>query len=130
MQRETLGNATPATTGSSSSLRQQHHQAAVRGHSHSPSPTPPTAATAASLTSLTGSRSLPVAAAAATQPALILSTKSPRHIVIRRKRGPVAVAGVTPAAAGGFGFTLRHFIVYPPEVIITHLSPPDIVLGI
>ncbi len=129
MQRETLGNATPATTGSSSSLRQQHHQAAVRGHSHSPSPTPPTAATASSLTSLTGSRSLPVAAAA-TQPALILSTKSPRHIVIRRKRGPVAVAGVTPAAAGGFGFTLRHFIVYPPEVIITHLSPPDIVLGI
>ena len=32
------------------------------------------------------------------------STKSPRHINIRRRGG-----------TGGFGFTLRHFIVYPPE---------------
>lgn len=38
-------------------------------------------------------------------PGLILSTKSPRQILIKG-RGP----------NGGYGFTLRHFIVYPPEV--------------
>ena len=39
------------------------------------------------------------------------STKSPRHINIRRgRRGASNTAG-----GGGFGFTLRHFIVYPPE---------------
>ena len=33
----------------------------------------------------------------------VLSTRSPRQLVIQRSEE-------------GFGFTLRHFIVYPPEV--------------
>ena len=40
-----------------------------------------------------------------TPPTIFQSTKSPRHINIRRRGG----------GSGGFGFTLRHFIVYPPE---------------
>ncbi len=40
------------------------------------------------------------------QPALILTTRSPRAISILRPASP---------PGSGFGFTLRHFIVYPPE---------------
>ena len=39
-----------------------------------------------------------------TASASVLSTRSPRQIIIQRSED-------------GFGFTLRHFIVYPPEVI-------------
>ena len=42
---------------------------------------------------------------------MILGSKSPRQILV--KRG---------AASGGFGFTLRHFIVYPPEEVSVKLS--------
>merc|ERR1712018_676960 len=43
----------------------------------------------------------------------LLSVKLPRQLVIERNRG--ASSQITTSSNNGFGFTLRHFIVYPPE---------------
>ena len=44
----------------------------------------------------------------------LLAVKSQRHIVIERSRG--STLQFSSSSSNGFGFTLRHFIVYPPEV--------------
>ncbi len=124
LQRETGGLASPASTAS---LGGPHHpQQQVQAHvpSSVTSPTSPTASWASASTSMatqtpvtnlvglaspapgsSSSResSLDPSATIHTTSTAILSTKSPRQIVILR-------------SDDGFGFTLRHFIVYPPEV--------------
>ena len=45
----------------------------------------------------------------------LLAVKSPRHIVIERNF-QASHDGNVNSSSNGFGFTLRHFIVYPPEV--------------
>lgn len=47
--------------------------------------------------------------------AALLAVKSQRHIVIERSRGSSSQFS-SSSSSNGFGFTLRHFIVYPPEV--------------
>ena len=47
--------------------------------------------------------------------------KSARRIVIERSRAPTTQLSGS-SASNGFGFTLRHFIVYPPEVTIFYRS--------
>ena len=45
----------------------------------------------------------------------LLSVKTPRQIVIERNRAQASNFS-SSSSSNGFGFTLRHFIVYPPEV--------------
>ena len=47
------------------------------------------------------------------RPSFLLSKKSPRQIVIQRSPSDSVNSS---SGSQGFGFTLRHFIVYPPEV--------------
>ena len=112
-------------------------QEAARLHRESAGWTPlPTAAAAASLrfspawsvdggSSRESSLDPSLSSAASLTPRPLLSKNSPRCIVIHRTAGT--------DSSQGFGFTLRHFIVYPPEVgqtsqtlfkLSTNLVPP------
>ena len=58
------------------------------------------------------------------RPTTLLSTKSPRQIVILRSDHS-APTNQSSSSAQGFGFTLRHFIVYPPEVSVRPKIEPN-----